>query len=92
MARRFSAIVQGKVQAVFYSASTQKQASQLQIQGFVTNLPNGDVKIEAQGTLQNLNKLMQWCQYGPPQARVDKIFLTWLKATRDSDSDFNIVH
>lgn len=91
MARRFSAIVQGKVQAVFYRASTQKQASQLQIQGFVTNLSNGDVKIDAQGSLQNLNQLLQWCQYGPPLARVDKIFVTWEQTKQYSDSGFNIL-
>ncbi|MCI5073150.1 acylphosphatase [bacterium] len=91
MARRFCAIVQGKVQAVFFRVNTKKQASQLQIQGFVTNLPNGDVKIDAQGSLQNLNKLLQWSQHGPPQARVDKIFVTWEQTTHYSDSGFNII-
>ncbi|HMQ10851.1 MAG TPA: acylphosphatase [Oligoflexia bacterium] len=92
MARRFCAIVQGKVQAVYFRRNTQKQASKLQIQGFVTNLSNGDVKIDAQGSLQSLNKLLQWCQHGPPQARVDKIFVTWDQTTQYSDLKFNIIH
>ncbi|MBI4930754.1 MAG: acylphosphatase [Bacteroidetes bacterium] len=66
----FNITVSGKVQRVFYRQSTIEIAIKLGIKGFVKNEPDGNVYIEAEGTEQQLNKLVQWCRKGPPQAVV----------------------
>jgi acylphosphatase len=63
--------VSGKVQGVFFRASTKEQADQLGIKGFVRNEPNGDVYIEAEGDEEKLKIFSDWCRRGPNLACVD---------------------
>jgi len=65
--------VVGKVQGVFFRKSTKTTAEYLGIKGWVKNLPNGSVLIEAQGTDDALSKLIDWCKIGPTYARVDRV-------------------
>jgi acylphosphatase len=48
-------------------------ASQLNIYGFVKNLPDGAVYIEAEGSEENIEAFISWCRHGPPWAHVDTI-------------------
>ncbi|MDW3194500.1 MAG: acylphosphatase [Cytophagales bacterium] len=63
----------GKVQGVFYRASTKQQADLLGIKGWVRNETNGDVSVHAEGEEQTVMKLYQWCLQGPPLARVQEV-------------------
>jgi acylphosphatase len=63
-------IVSGKVQGVFFRASTRAQAQQLGIDGYARNLPNGDVEVLACGSEAALDALERWLQVGPPAAQV----------------------
>lgn len=72
--KHFKIRVSGKVQGVFFRASTKEQADQRQIKGFVRNEPNGDVYIEADGEEHKLNEFLKWCAHGPTRARVDQIY------------------
>jgi acylphosphatase len=65
--------VSGKVQGVFYRASTKSKADELKLKGFVRNEPNGDVYIEAEGSETQLNELISWCKKGPTHARVTDV-------------------
>ncbi|WP_158826035.1 acylphosphatase [Mucilaginibacter lacusdianchii] len=65
--------VQGKVQGVFYRASTKAVADQLGIRGFVKNERNGDVYIEAEGEASFLEMFLEWCNEGPERARVTAV-------------------
>jgi len=65
--------VQGRVQGVFYRASTRDKARELGLNGFVRNESNGDVYIEAEGEEEILKKFIAWCKQGPRQARVDNL-------------------
>jgi len=38
------------------------------IKGFVKNLPDGSVSIEAEGSLNQLERFIAWCNDGPPRA------------------------
>ena len=58
------------MQGVGFRYATQKIAAQMQIKGFVKNLPNGDVYIEAEGEIPNIYNFIRWCQQGPSYARV----------------------
>ena len=70
MLQTISIIIKGKVQGVFFRQSTREIADQLNINGQVRNLHNGDVHIIATGTKEQLDKLTQWCKKGPPRAKV----------------------
>jgi acylphosphatase len=73
MTKAYAIIVSGRVQGVFYRASTHQKASELGLKGFVRNEPNGDVYIEAEGDEQVVQNLISWCKQGPPRARVDHV-------------------
>ena len=65
--------VSGKVQGVFYRASTQTEAMKFDIKGFVENESNGDVYIEAEGTEEQLKALITWLWKGPDRAIVKSV-------------------
>lgn len=68
--------VSGKVQGVYYRASTRQTAEVCAIRGFVRNEPDGSVYIEAEGEDENLDRFIGWCRIGPAGARVDALNLT----------------
>lgn len=68
----FNIRVSGKVQGVFFRASTKEKAQALHITGFVRNAPAGSVYIEAEGEAENLKQFIHWCHKGPESARVDR--------------------
>ena len=65
--------VSGRVQGVWYRGSCADQAHALGIAGWARNLADGRVEIAAEGELQALGKLVEWCRYGPPGARVSAV-------------------
>jgi acylphosphatase len=68
--RRVRAIVTGRVQGVGYRASTVDEARAYGLTGWVRNLPDGAVELEAQGDEARVTALLAWCAQGPPAARV----------------------
>ena len=65
--------VKGKVQGVFYRASTKAVADQLGVRGTVKNLDNGGVGIEAEADPQTLEMFVEWCHEGPENAEVTSV-------------------
>lgn len=76
--RHLRLIVTGLVQGVFYRASTKEIATQLSLVGYVRNLPDGSVEINAQGSAKAVEALHEWAKKGPKSARVDSIKITEL--------------
>jgi len=70
-------LVHGRVQGVFYRASTQTTAEGLGLSGWVKNRDDGSVDIHAEGSRERLEELVTWCRNGPPQADVSTIGLCW---------------
>lgn len=70
-ARRF--FVSGKVQGVFYRASTVRVAEQFKLRGFARNLADGRVEVLALGDTGSLAALLDWLRRGPPLARVTDV-------------------
>ena len=66
-------IVRGKVQGVFFRASTREQALKLGLRGYAKNLPDGRVEVLAEGDERALNALERWLHVGPPMARVELV-------------------
>ena len=71
--KHLNILVQGKVQGVFFRASTKAVADQLGVKGYVRNLPEGDVYIESEGDDFSLESFLEWCHEGPLQASVQKV-------------------
>jgi len=65
--------VKGKVQGVFFRASTQQEAEKLGVKGWVRNEPDGSVLIEAEGSASAMEAFLAWCHEGPPAARVSRL-------------------
>ena len=73
--------IRGRVQNVGFRYSTIQKAKELNIKGFVHNLPDKSVYIEAQGDEISLEHFVHWCKTGPDWARVDKITVTEANGT-----------
>lgn len=65
--------VSGRVQGVFFRASTESTARRLGLTGWVRNLPDGGVELVACGDESKLQELEQWLWQGPPHARVEQV-------------------
>jgi len=65
--------VKGKVQGVFYRASTKAVADQLGVKGNIKNTLAGDVVIEAEGDDLSLDMFLDWCKEGPENAVVSSV-------------------
>ncbi len=57
--------VMGRVQGVGFRRSAVREAKNRSIKGFLKNLSNGSVYIEAEGTKEQLNTYVEWCKKGP---------------------------
>jgi len=66
-------IVSGRVQGVYFRAHTEEVGRRLMLNGFVRNLPDGNVEVVAQGREKELNELIEFCHNGPPASKVDKV-------------------
>jgi len=65
--------VTGRVQGVFFRASTRHEARNLGITGHAKNLPDGSVEVLACGTASAVEQLGEWLWVGPPAARVSRV-------------------
>lgn len=74
-ARAIRCVVAGRVQGVYYRASTAEQAARLQLDGWVKNLADGRVEVVAAGAPAAVAELAGWLWQGPPAARVDAVQL-----------------
>ncbi|SEM06496.1 acylphosphatase [bacterium A37T11] len=71
--KRLTIKVNGTVQGVHFRASTKAVADQLGVKGFVCNLPDGSVYIEAEGDDFALESFLDWCHEGPEKAKVTSV-------------------
>lgn len=86
---RVRARVTGVVQGVWYRGSTQARASELGLVGWVRNLRDGSVELEAEGGQAQVDQLVAWCKRGPLAARVGAVAVEVL-APCASESDFEV--
>jgi acylphosphatase len=70
-ARHF--LISGDVQGVGFRFFAQAAASIEGIYGWVRNLPDGRVEVQAEGELEALDRFERRIRHGPPHARVDRV-------------------
>jgi acylphosphatase len=69
--------IAGRVQGVYYRASTVQQAQILGLTGWVKNCPDGSVEAVAEGIVEKIEELIAWCRKGPAGARVTEVSVEW---------------
>lgn len=88
--RRVKVTVSGRVQGVFFRASTQDVASDLNLSGKVSNLPDGRVEAIFQGPAAAIDKAVEFCRQGPPQAKVEQIEVAELDPLPEPTGTFEV--
>jgi len=83
-------LVRGRVQGVFFRASTQREAKRLGLTGWTKNRPDGGIEILAEGEEEGLKELIGWANRGPSSARVERVDVRWRSFVGDF-FDFRIV-
>ncbi len=74
---RVHLLVSGIVQGVSFRYYTVEEARRLGVAGWVRNLADGRVEVEAEGEKRAVEALVAWCRRGPPAAQVDDVAATW---------------
>ena len=72
-------IARGRVQGVWFRASTQEQALQMGVCGWARNCLDGSVEIYAEGEKEILERFISWCRKGPSAAQVSGLDIEWVK-------------
>ena len=70
-------MVRGRVQGVFFRASTVEVAARMGVGGWVRNRRDGSVEVLAEGEEKKVKELIQWCHRGPPGAQVQDVEVQW---------------
>lgn len=70
---RVHLIIEGRVQGVWFRESTRQEAIFLKLTGWVRNRPDGTVEALIEGPENKVDKLISWCQKGPPTALVTRL-------------------
>ena len=81
--------ITGKVQGVFYRATTKDVADLTGVKGWVKNLPDNNVEITVTAPEETLLKFINWCKQGPPKAKVEDVIVEELDL--QGFNDFRII-
>jgi len=73
--------VSGRVQGVFFRASTRQRALELGCHGHAHNLEDGRVEVLAMGESAAVEALIAWLWQGPPAAHVRHVEVQEVDAT-----------
>ena len=82
-------VVSGRVQGVFYRASTVRRAEELGLHGWVRNLPDGKVELVAAGEPQSIMNLVSWLWQGPLRAEVSAVAVE--ECDLEVDAEFSVI-
>lgn len=66
-------LVSGRVQGVFYRATTAQRARELGITGYARNLPDGRVEVLAYGDPDRVHELIEWLWTGSSASKVTSV-------------------
>ncbi len=91
MHERLEARVSGRVQLVMYRDFAQRKARGLKLVGEVQNLPDGTVRVVAEGPREALDAYLAKLHKGPLLAHVETVEPLWLAATGEF-TGFDIVY
>mgnify|MGYP006282745147 FL=1 len=70
---RAHVFVSGRVQGVFYRATTRDTARDVGVDGWVQNIDDGRVEAVFEGPETRVEEMVDWCHDGSPSARVEDV-------------------
>jgi acylphosphatase len=70
-------LIQGRVQGVGFRWFVQREASLLDLRGWVRNTEEGEVEVVASGAAAELDALRAKLRQGPRGSRVDRLNINW---------------
>lgn len=73
MRRCYRCLVSGRVQGVFFRASTRRMAEEFQVGGYARNLPDNRVEVLMCGEQASVDALRNWLWTGPSAAQVEDV-------------------
>jgi len=76
-------IISGTVQGVGFRFFSLKKAEELDVKGWVKNLPSGQVEILAEAEANTLTIFKSWIELGPVHANVTQVDVNSLNATNE---------
>jgi acylphosphatase len=65
--------VSGKVQGVYFRATTRDEAREYGVNGWVRNLDNGRVEAVFEGEKEDVEEMVEFCHEGSRAARVEDV-------------------
>ncbi len=84
-------VVSGRVQGVWFRASTRDVAAGLGVRGYVRNLPDRRVEAVLQGKRAAVEKVVAFMREGPPGAVVTDMSVEWRDPT-EAFEGFHVRH
>jgi acylphosphatase len=66
-------LIRGRVQGVGFRWFVHREATELELRGWVRNTEDGDVEVVASGSAEDINELRTSLRRGPRGARVDQL-------------------
>ena len=78
---RWRFLIEGSVQGVGFRQSCRQRAIDLGLCGWVRNLKDGSVEVQAEGGERALNELRLWCERGPSTAGVTRVLFSKMPVT-----------
>ena len=78
---RWRFLIEGSVQGVGFRQSCRQRAIELGLCGWVRNLKDGSVEVQAEGGERALNELRLWCERGPSTASVSRVLFSKIPVT-----------
>jgi acylphosphatase len=85
------AIVEGRVQGVYFRDHTRKEAQRLGLYGWVRNLRDGSVEALIEGESKKVDQMVAWLHRGSPMSRVSKVKTTE-HTENEAFSEFTILY
>jgi acylphosphatase len=70
---RAHVFISGRVQGVYYRATTRDTARERGVDGWVKNLDDGRVEAVFEGDADAVEAMVEWCHTGSPSARVEDV-------------------
>jgi len=82
-------LISGKVQGVWFRATTKQQAERRNVSGWVRNTSDGKVEAVFQGEVDAVDDLISWCHQGSSMSDVSDVMVESMDDDKAFDG-FNI--
>jgi acylphosphatase len=66
-------LISGRVQGVFFRGGLRKVAMVHAVNGWTRNLDDGRVEVVIEGHGEAIERVIDWCRVGPPDACIDNV-------------------